>query len=120
MTLAIKLSVSSGRSQVSVTAIISDLLLLMKSARATDLFLIDLMFIRLAVKRPVLGPGLISCYRKTVIKGGSGQSHLCLNKRVPHTGRLNTNCKCITNKDIYSLLSSLEPTMQRIQTIEYK
>ena len=32
---------SSGRSQVSVTAIISDLLLLINSARATDLFLMD-------------------------------------------------------------------------------
>ena len=42
-----------------MTAIISDLLLLMKSARATDLFLMDLMFIRLPVKRLVLGPGLI-------------------------------------------------------------
>ena len=42
-----------------MTGIISDLLLLMKSAKATDLFLMDLMFIRLPVKRLVLGPGLI-------------------------------------------------------------
>ena len=34
-----------------MTTIISDLLLLMKSARATDLFLMDLMFIRLPVKQ---------------------------------------------------------------------
>ena len=59
MTLAIKLSVSSGQSQVSVTAIISDLLLLINSARATDLFLMDLMFIRLPVRRLVFGPGFI-------------------------------------------------------------
>ena len=47
-TLAIKLWISS------VTAMISDLLLFMKSAKATDLFLIYLILIRL-----VLGPGFI-------------------------------------------------------------
>ena len=31
----------------------------MKSSKATDLFLMDLIFIRLAVKRLVLGPGFI-------------------------------------------------------------
>ena len=45
-----KLSVSFGQNQVSVTAIILVLLLLLKSAKARDLFLIDLMFIRLPVK----------------------------------------------------------------------
>ena len=59
MTLAIKLSVSSDRSQVSVTALTSDLLLLMKSAKSTDLFLMDHILIRLPVKRLVLGPGFI-------------------------------------------------------------
>ena len=58
LTLAIKLLVPSV--QFSVTKLISDLLLLMKSAKATDLFLMDLMLIRLPVKRLVLlGPGLI-------------------------------------------------------------
>ena len=59
VTLAIMLSLSSDQSQVSVIAITSDLLLLMKSVKATDLFLMDLILIRLPVKRLVLGPGFI-------------------------------------------------------------
>ena len=42
-----------------MTTMASDLLLLMKSAKATDLFLMDLILIRLLVKRIVLGHGFI-------------------------------------------------------------
>ena len=41
----------------------------MKSARATNLFLMDLMFIRLPVKRLVLGPGLILTSREDQQEG---------------------------------------------------
>ena len=40
-----------------MTAMKSALVLLMKPAKPTDLFLIDLIFIRFPVKRLVLGPG---------------------------------------------------------------
>ena len=54
-----KLSVLSGHSQVWVSAITSDMLLFIKSAKATDLILMDLILIRLPAKRLVLGSGLI-------------------------------------------------------------
>ena len=57
VTSAMKLSVSSGWSQVLV--MMSDLLQFIKFTKATDLFLIDLMLIRLPVKRLVLAPELI-------------------------------------------------------------
>ena len=51
-----------------MTAIILDMLLLMKSARATDFFLMDLMFIRLPVKMLVLGPEFIMTFPERINK----------------------------------------------------
>ena len=54
-----KLSVLSGQSLVSVTTMTSNLILFIKSVKAMDLFLIDLILIRIPVKWLVLWPGLI-------------------------------------------------------------
>ena len=60
MILEIKLSVSSGLSYVSVTAIRSTLLSLMNSRKEADLFLIDLMLRRQPLRDLEAGPGLRS------------------------------------------------------------
>ena len=59
----------------------SDLLLFMKSTKATDLFLIDLIFIILPVERLVLGPGLIPTSPERI---NSGNTHglTCLKECV--------------------------------------
>ena len=55
MTLAMKLSVSFDWSQVSVTAMTSDLLQFIKSAKVAELFLMDLILIRHTARRLVAG-----------------------------------------------------------------
>ena len=50
---------SSDRSHALVTTMRSYLLLFMKYAKETDLFLMDLILIRFLVKRLMLGPGFI-------------------------------------------------------------
>ena len=93
MTHAIKLSVSSDGNQVSVPAVLADLLLYMKYAKATNLFLMDLILIRLPVKRLVLGLEFIltspkrinnsNTNRLTYLKGyDPGNISLCCQKRV--------------------------------------
>ena len=80
------------QSQFSVTTVISDLLLFIKSIKVMGLFLIDLILIRLPVKRVVLGLRLTLTSPERI---NNSDTHGLTCLKECHTLRI---CACIAKK----------------------